>query len=81
MLSMNSCAEPHEASAKTITTCSPGGAVAQQYRVQYRPAAKSVWRLFATCRQREQAQRYLEELAYRGYAARMVPYRLCPVSA
>ncbi|MEQ8784864.1 MAG: hypothetical protein RIC55_01135 [Pirellulaceae bacterium] len=72
----------HEAgdNSKTITTCSPGSAVAQQYRVQYRAAPQSIWKLFAACRQREQAQQCLEQLAHQGYSARMVTYRLPPVS-
>jgi hypothetical protein len=81
MFSMMNHAQGHEVPLKTITTSSPGSVLAQQYRVQYRAGSQSFWQLFATCRRREQAQRCLEQLSRKGYSARMVTYRLAPVSA
>lgn len=68
------------ASPKAVATCSPGGAVAQHYRVQYRETPDACWKLYSTCRRREQAQCCCDDLQRRGYCARLVSYRLCPVA-
>jgi hypothetical protein len=66
---------------KAVATSSPGGTVARHIRVQFRESSQSPWKRYATCRQREQAERCRAELERRGFGARLVTYRLCPVAA
>ena len=58
----------------------PGG-MARQYRVQYRVTADGEWRLHATLATAQHAQKCVEQLASKGYDARIVQYAIYPAAA
>jgi hypothetical protein len=66
---------------KAVATSSPGGAIARQYRVQYRAGSRTPWQCYAACLRPEQAEQCRVDLERRGYRTRLISYRLCPVAA
>ena len=55
--------------------------MARQYRVQYRVTADGEWRLHATPATAQHAQTCVEQLASKGYDARIVQYAIYPAAA
>ncbi len=62
-----------------IAVSSPGG-MARQYRVQYRSRPNTDWRMGGIFKNRESAQKCLEQFQKNGQLARLVSYGICPAA-
>lgn len=64
-----------------VAVSSPGIGLARQYRVQYQTESSSLWQMYASFANLEQAQACIDSIQQRGCRARLVHYTICPAAA